>query len=429
MAKQTRSTRRKAKAKAKTIKRRKAKVNAKAKTMKKPQRRTRLGLMKRKRFTRKSKRGGVSDRLRKEEREIFRRYNDRNSPTMPNRFANEPNWREKLKREYEMTNLRDNDENRPIMANPDAKAAEWHKIIDTDVEDPENEILKQECKTEENDCTKLIEAVKKHIQESGDEKFLKLTEQSNFDKIIKDAIFGKLDFPWEKYPYYWERQGRSIDHRIVSYYRILLKNPHFTLDDDFTKRDKLIPINTRHLITNSITNLKKFYALKYINENPEDEDVKIYNNQINKIEELHKMVFPSKGKVEYYEYDDWYNNEHYVHPDDFGPPKETVPYSTTYSTTVIRDPGYNYKVTSLSKPDTDIIRHPHQRYNYIRETIDILIKTIIFNKFKNKGPAIEEEKEENKEEKEEEEKKEETYGFDEQLQSEAPAIDFGDEEL
>ena len=58
MAKQTRSTRRKAKAKAKTMRRRKAKVIAKAKTIKKPQRRTRLGLMKRKRFTRKVKGGG-----------------------------------------------------------------------------------------------------------------------------------------------------------------------------------------------------------------------------------------------------------------------------------------------------------------------------------------------------------------------------------
>ena len=48
MAKKTRSTRRKTK----TMKR------CKAKTMKKPQRRTRLGLMKRKRFTRKVKRGG-----------------------------------------------------------------------------------------------------------------------------------------------------------------------------------------------------------------------------------------------------------------------------------------------------------------------------------------------------------------------------------
>jgi hypothetical protein len=63
MAKQTRSTRGR-KAKVKTMKRRKAnakvnaKVNANATTMKKPQRRTRLGLMKRKRITRKVKRGG-----------------------------------------------------------------------------------------------------------------------------------------------------------------------------------------------------------------------------------------------------------------------------------------------------------------------------------------------------------------------------------
>jgi len=53
MAKQTRLIRGR-KAKVKTMKRRKAN----AKTMKKPQRRTRLGLMKRKRFTRKVKRGG-----------------------------------------------------------------------------------------------------------------------------------------------------------------------------------------------------------------------------------------------------------------------------------------------------------------------------------------------------------------------------------
>ena len=60
MAKQTRSTRRKAK--------------AKAKTMKKPQRRTRSHLMKRKRFTRKVKRGGKEPkwwefRKKKEEKE------------------------------------------------------------------------------------------------------------------------------------------------------------------------------------------------------------------------------------------------------------------------------------------------------------------------------------------------------------------------
>jgi len=66
MAKQTRSTRGR-KAKVKTMKRRKAKANAKvnATTMKKPQRRTRLGLMKRKRITRKVKKwsgdGGMFD--------------------------------------------------------------------------------------------------------------------------------------------------------------------------------------------------------------------------------------------------------------------------------------------------------------------------------------------------------------------------------
>jgi hypothetical protein len=416
MAKQTRSTRRKAKAKTKTMRRRKVKTKAKAnaKTMKKQQRRTRLLLMKRKRFTRKVKRGGVSDRLRKEERELFRRYNARNDSIVPNRYANAANWSKQLNREYEMMILRDDDDdqNSPIMANPDAKAAEWHKDLDAVVEDRENEILKQECKTEEDDCNTLIEAVKEHIRLHEDEKFFELTKQKNFNKIIKDAIFGKLEFPWEKYPYYWERQEKDD-------YEIVLKNPHFTLDDDFTKDDKLIPINTRHLITNSITNLKKYYALKYINENPEDEDVKKYKDLIIKINILAKIIYPSN---KYYDYD----SRKYNHVPEFLGENSKL----TFMTIVIqhRDPTdisrCSYEVKLRDMPVTYTIEHPHQMYNYIRETIDNLIKTTIFNKFKNKGPTIEEEKEE---------ENAETYGFDdEQLQSEAPAIednDFGDEEL
>ena len=222
MAKQTRSTRRKAKTKAKTMRRRKAKVNAKAKTMKKPQRRTRLGLMKRKRFTRKVKRGGA--------------------------------WQ----KDYALEN---------VFVNRD------------------NDRFKETCKTENDDCKDVIDAVKTHIERSAIKQLIEFKHQNQNYGKFRAVTFDPVE----------EHEQQSVNKKLFEFtkqgnFDEIIKNIIFKQDEKSESDDSNPDTSPKRLldysedpVTAIIDQLPDYYTLKYIDENPDDDDVKKYNKVIEEL--------------------------------------------------------------------------------------------------------------------------------------------------
>jgi hypothetical protein len=174
MAKQTRSTRGR-KAKAKTMKRRKAN----AKTMKKPQRRTRLGLMKRKRFTRKVKRGGQGERARERERERktgqVRRAENRRNGIKERDIDAIINSEDKERKEREKERERE----RLFMDK-----------IDLAVRQHNNTNFIESCKNDTGYCKNLIDEIKKHIQITYPNTYISnYLLLNNTDDAIKKFIY------------------------------------------------------------------------------------------------------------------------------------------------------------------------------------------------------------------------------------------------
>jgi hypothetical protein len=194
---------------------------ANAKTMKKPQRRTRLGLMKRKRITRKAKRGGA--------------------------------WR--------------------------------YDPLENVVKAEENERFKETCKEKSDDCKDVIDAVKTHIERSAINQLIEFKHQNQNYGKFRAVTFDPVE----------EHEQQSVNKKLFEFtkqgnFDEIIKNIIFKQDEKSESDDSNPDTPPKQLLDNSedpvmaiIDQLPDYYTLKYIDENPEDDDVKKYKEAIEEL--------------------------------------------------------------------------------------------------------------------------------------------------
>jgi len=144
------------------------------------------------------------------------------------------------------------------------RGGEFNKyVLEDAVEAADNKRFKNSCKSESDDCKDVIDAVKEKIRLNYTNtifyEFIE-KEEEDFNKIIKDAIFNQPTSYWDETNEKW----------------ILPPKP---FDDD-----------TSNVVNNIISQLSKYYGLKYIVENPTDEDVIKYTNMLRSRDELNKQL-------------------------------------------------------------------------------------------------------------------------------------------